>query len=154
MRGWVVLVTVLLLASPARAQSLGRGGDDDDTAELDELMRWAKQVKLRLTVFGVGDGTPGLEGDTRFGFGARFELHPGLKSGRVAVGFGRDGAFALRFDARIEYERGAARSRVRIDLAVADRKLSFSLPDVRLSASDVYGRTAFEATVPIIEGRF
>jgi hypothetical protein len=105
-------------------------------------------------VFEAGGGDPKLLDSAQLGYSARIRFDPWQKTGRLTLGLGRADAVAVRVDARFVYERGAARSSVRVDLSVASTRMSLTLPDVRLGAGDVYGRTAFEATIPVLEGHF
>jgi hypothetical protein len=141
----LVLTALVLASAPAAAQN------SEDSVR--DLSRFSQKMKLELRgVFSTGmDFKDPALGD----FAWAAEVDPWARRGRVSLGAGRDDTLSLHFDAKFDYEgHGATRTRMTIDLAVADHHFEIVLPDMHMRITTVYGEACFEATVPMIEGRF
>jgi hypothetical protein len=130
-RGLVVLV--LLLAAPARADELGY------TLGQVKVMHALDLVSEELTL-----GVRALS----------FELIDLKMDPRTRKGHFRFGADSMRLDSDLELIGSYLRVRARIDLRRLHRSMYLKLPPVDLVPRTIYGTLHLEVRVPLYEAKF
>lgn len=147
MRRAVLLLAALVgVVTPAPA----RGEERSMTAILGkQVSLLGEQLALKLDVASFGDGAPGLVAPE-----LDLQLDLRTRRARVRLGGGDDRVLALRLDARVVLDRGLPRVKGTLDLGVAGKRLTLSLPEVVIRPRTYAGEVYLEYSVPILEGRF
>jgi hypothetical protein len=153
-RGTVLVsaVVVLLVGAPgARAEDVD--AVDVLTAEAEML---AEQLHRRLDMVSLGDYstgeflTTGLDADMDM----IIDIHKRRARAHVRLGGGDDRVLALRIDARIALDRGMPRIKGQLDVGIAGKRISISLPEITVVPRSYEGEIYLQYNIPLIEGRF
>lgn len=152
MRWGLVPVLIAGMATTAAADPIAviDHGSICDSPEIPDGRSYSQRLKDNLSAMSLDlNGHVGrLSGSM---VDVRLDL--GTRRGKLRLG-GGDQRFGLQIDSDILFEKGYARIKTRLDLAVAGKELTLELPEFDMVPRSDYGERFMEVRLPVISGTF
>lgn len=152
MRWGLIPVVIGALAATAAADPIAAidHGSICDSPEIPDGRSYSQRLKDNLSAMSLDlNGHVGrLSGSM-----VDMRLDLGTRRGKLRLG-GGDQRFSLKIDSDILFEKGYARFKTRLDLAVAGKELSLQLPEFDMVPRSYEGERFVEVRLPVISGTF
>ena len=152
MRWGLVPVLIGALTATAAADPIAaiEHGSICDSPEIPDGRSYSQRIKDGLSDMSLelDDHLDRLSGSM---VGMRLDL--AARRGKLHLG-GGDQRFGLNIDSDILFEKGSARFRTRLDLAVAGKELTLQLPEFEMVPRSYDGDNYVEVRLPVISGTF